>query len=318
VRVRVPASSANLGPGFDSIAMALGLWDEYDVAVTALPGLVVQVEGEGVGELPLDERHLVYRSMLRAWAVAGTPVPRGLHLRCRNGVPQGRGLGSSATAIVAGVAAAYGLLHVASHPHDASCLVDLGAVNDLASAIEGHPDNASASVFGGITLSYADDELSGRVNTIRLDVHPDIVPLAFVPAEQLPTSTARAVLPEHVGHAEAALNAARAALLVEAVTRRPDLLLPATREWLHQEQRRAAFPTSMALLDRLRAAGHAAVISGAGPGVLVLATTSSVAAARAVGEGRGWTALTPGMTSTGVRVERVTLVSHPAESAGLS
>ena len=153
---------------------------------------------------------------------------------------------------------------------------DRSFTNDLASAVEGHPDNASASVYGGMTVSWSDDEVPGRVHTVQLDVHPDVVPVVLVPAAQLSTATARAVLPERVAHAQAALNSGRSALLVEAASRRPDLLLPATREWLHQEQRRASFPHTMGLVDRLRAHGHAAVVSGAGPSVLVLATPASV------------------------------------------
>lgn len=310
--VRAPASSANLGPGFDSVGLALGVWDSYVVTLEAEPGLRVSVTGEGAGQVPTDERHLVYRSMLRAFDAEGVRAPGGLRLDCHNAVPQGRGLGSSATAIVAGVAAAYALVALVreGEPH-----ADLDAVNDLASSIEGHPDNASASVFGGMTLSVLDDA-TGRVRTVCLPVHPDVVPVVLVPATTLATSTARAVLPSHVPHAEAALNSGRAALLVHAMTCDPSLLLPATREWLHQEQRRASFPASMALVDRLRAGGHAAVISGAGPSVLVLATrrTEDEVVSRAASP--GWKVTRPGMTDHGVTVDRVTLSSHPAETAG--
>lgn len=316
LEVRVPGSSANIGPGFDSIGLALGIWDVYRVGVTERPGLEVVLEGEGGPDVPCDERHLVHRSMLRAWAALGVHPPGGLRLVCRNTVPQGRGLGSSAAAIVAGVVAAQGLHAAATHgaDHDVAGF-DRSFTNDLASAVEGHPDNASASVYGGMTVSWNDDDAPGRVHSVQLDVHPDVVPVVLVPAEQLSTATARAVLPERIAHAQAALNSGRSALLVEAASRRPDLLLPATREWLHQEQRRTSFPHTMGLVDRLRAHGHAAVVSGAGPSVLVLATPASVPAVRALVDTGAWRVLEPGMTSLGASVQRVTLREQPAETA---
>ena len=207
LEVRVPGSSANIGPGFDSIGLALGIWDAYLVELTDAPGLEVVLEGEGDGDIPLDEGHLVHRSMLRAWAALGVHPPGGIRLVCRNTVPQGRGLGSSAAAIVAGVVAAQGLYDAARHgpDHDVADF-DRSFTNDLASAVEGHPDNASASVYGGMTLSWADDAVPGRVHSVQLDVHPDVVPVVLVPATTLPTSTARAVLPERIAHAQAALN----------------------------------------------------------------------------------------------------------------
>jgi len=135
-------------------------------------------------------------------------------------------------------------------------------------------------------------------------VSPEVIPLVFVPAAKLSTATARAVLPAQVSHAAAARNSGRAALLVEAVTRRPDVLLAATREWLHQEQRRPAFPDSMALLDVLRARGHAAVISGAGPSVLVLTNTAQLEDARAQCDPAVWRVLQPGIPVTGATLER--------------
>jgi homoserine kinase len=304
VRVRVPASSANLGPGFDSIGLALGIWDECTATVTAAPGLVIEVEGEGAGEVPLDERHLVYRSMLTAWdhlpPQDAVEVPQGLRLECRNAVPHGRGLGSSATAIVTGIAAAQGLSD-ASRGDGRS--FDLGFVNDIASMVEGHPDNASASVYGGLTLSWSDDpgESKASTTTVRVPLHADVVPVVFVPSETLSTAKARSVLPSHVRLADAAYNSARAALLVHAMQHAPEHLLPATDERLHQEARRSSYPHSMELVDRLRGSGHAAVISGAGPSVLVLATTATVDAVLALGGDR-WRPLRPGVPEQGVIV----------------
>lgn len=305
VRVRVPASSANIGPGFDSIGLALGIWDEYVVTATAEPGLSIEVEGEGAGELPCDERHLVHRSMLRAWEQLDIEPPAGLHLSCRNAVPQGRGLGSSATSIVAGIVAAQGLYDIATWGEGAGGSFDHVFTNNLAAAIEGHPDNSSASIFGGMTLSWADDVDPGVIHSVQLEVVGDVIPLVFVPGAQLATAVARAALPEQIPLGLAALNSARVGLLVEAVTRRPELLLAATREWLHQEQRRASFPDSMALLDTLRGKGHAAVISGAGPSVLVLTTAAQLEEARALADQSVWRVLEPGMPVTGASLERL-------------
>ena len=305
VRVRVPASSANIGPGFDSVGLALGIWDEYVVTVSAEPGLRIDVEGEGAGELPCDERHLVHRSMLRAWEQLQVQSPAGLDLSCRNAVPQGRGLGSSATAIVAGIVAAQGLCDIATGRTSADGSFDHAFTNNLAAAIEGHPDNASASVFGGMTLSWADDVEPGLIHSVQLKVMGDVIPLVFVPAAQLPTAIARAVLPDQIPLGLAALNSARVGLLVEAVTRRPELLLAATREWLHQEPRRASFPDSMMLLDALRGKGYAAVISGAGPSVLVLTTPVQVEDARAQADQLVWQVIEPGMPVTGASLERL-------------
>jgi homoserine kinase len=306
VRVRVPASSANIGPGFDSIGLALGIWDECEATVTATAGLRIDVEGEGAGEVPRDELNLIHRSMVQAWNQLRVQVPTGLHLRCHNTVPHCRGLGSSATSIVAGVVAAQGLSDIATgRGGDGDGGFDRAFTNNLAAALEGHPDNSSASVFGGMTLSWTDDVEPGQIRTVQIEAHPDVVPLVFVPAAKLSTASARAVLPAQVPHALAARNSGRAALLIEAVTRRPDVLLAATREWLHQEQRRPAFPESMALVDVLRARGHAAVISGAGPSVLVLTRSAQLEDARAQGDQSVWGVLEPGIPAAGATLEKI-------------
>ena len=299
VRVRVPASSANLGPGFDSVGCALGVWDSCRATVTEQPGLVVTVTGEGDGVVPLDATHLVHRAMQVAWAELGVEPPAGLSLQCDNAVPHGRGMGSSATAIVTGIVAAQAL-HDLSRGR-AGDDVDLAFANDLASRLEGHPDNASASVFGGATLSWTDDE--GRsTRTVHLPVHPDVEPVVFAPEVQLSTARARSVLPQQVRLADAAANSARAALLAHALAVAPEHLLAATREWLHQEARRSSYAGSMDLVDRLRSAGHAAVISGAGPSVLVLALRERVGEVCEHGAA-GWRVLTPGIAEHGARVE---------------
>src|SRR5664279_2138142 len=241
--------------------------------------------------------------MVAAWAELAAQTPAGLHLSCRNAVPHCRGLGSSATSIVAGVVAAQGLCDIATGAEQVGGGFDRTFTNNLAAALEGHPDNSSASVFGGMTLSWTDDVDPAQIHSIQLEVSPEVIPLVFVPAAKLSTATARAVLPAQVSHAAAARNSGRAGLLVEAVTRRPDVLLAATREWLHQEQRRPAFPDSMALLDVLRARGHAAVISGAGPSVLVLTTSAGLQDARSQCDGTVWRVLQPGIPESGARLE---------------
>ena len=298
VEVRVPASSANLGPGFDSVGCALGVWDTCRATVRDEPGLVVTVEGEGAGTVPLDATHLVHRAMQLAWSELEVEPPAGLRLHCVNKVPHGRGMGSSATAIVTGIVAAQAL-HQVSIGRDGS-LVDLGFAATLASRLEGHPDNATASVHGGVTLSWSDDELASTT-TVHLAVHPDIEPVVFAPAAQLSTAKARSVLPLQVRLADAAANSARAALLAHAITAAPEHLLAATREWLHQEARRPSYAASMALVDALRGSGHPAVISGAGPSVLVLTRRDAVddVAAHA---GDGWRVLRPGIPDHGARV----------------
>ena len=300
VEVRVPASSANLGPGFDSVGLALGLWDTCTATVTDEPGLRIEVSGEGAVDVPRDGSHLVHRTMVRAWEELRVTPPAGLSLRCVNGVPHGRGLGSSATAIVTGVVAAQALhavcRGVASEP-------DLAFANRLAAELEGHPDNSSASVFGGLTLSWSEEP--DGTQTLRLTPHADVEPVVAVPSDQLSTAKARSVLPTHIRHADAALNSARTALLVHALTDDPAYLLPATREWLHQEARRESFAPSMALVDRLRALGHAAVISGAGPSVLVLSTKERADDVVAAVEGP-WRVLRPGIPPVGALIRTVT------------
>ncbi|GAA6524605.1 homoserine kinase [Intrasporangium sp. DVR] len=304
VRIRVPASTANLGPGFDSIGLALGLWDEYVATALDTPTLEVQVTGEGSTEVPTDESHLVVRTMRHTWEVLGVTAPAGLRLAACNGVPHGRGLGSSATAIVAGVVAAQALSYAAELAPGAPVPLDLVVASHLASLLEGHPDNASASVYGGLTVSWMPDgtgaDLGETTVTARPVLHPDVDVVAFVPDQQLATRHARAVLPSSVPLQHAAANSGRAALLVHALTTEPVHLHAATRDWLHQEPRRASYPESMRLVDALRAQGHAAVISGAGPTVLVLTTRDRASLVVAPAGLHQWARLTPGIPTTGV------------------
>jgi homoserine kinase len=306
VHVRVPASSANLGPGFDSVGLALGLWDEYVMTTCAEPGLHIEVTGEGCDAVPTDESHLVHATLRHTWAVLGVEPPAGLRLTARNGVPHGRGLGSSATAIVAGVVAAQALSAEQLPAPGDSVLVDLALAAHVASVLEGHPDNASASVLGGLTVSWMPDgsghDRGEQTVTASLRLHPDVDVVVFVPGTQLATRTARAVLPHVVPLTEAAAGAGRAALLVHALTSDPGHLHAATRDWLHQEARRPAYPDTMRLVDALRAEGHAAVVSGAGPSVLVLTTRDAASTVVVRADGDRWQRLTPGVPTHGATV----------------
>lgn len=257
-RVSVPATTANLGPGFDSLGMALEFRDE--LSATALDhGLEVVVEGEGDG-VPLDESHLVVRTMTRTWSLLDAEAP-GLRLECRNRIPHARGMGSSSAAIVAGVWLARELVP------DGPARLDDAAAFALAADIEGHPDNVAPAWFGGFTISGHDAEGWYAVGS---PVDPRIGAVVLVPPTPLSTEAARGLLPTSVPHAAAAADAGNAALVVAALAGRPDQLLRATRDHLHQEYRRPAMPDSLALIDRLRADGVPAVVSGAGPTVLAL------------------------------------------------
>lgn len=260
VRVRVPATSANLGPGFDAFGLALGLYDDVVVRV-ADSGLHVDIAGEGAETLARDERHLVVRSLRAAFDALGGQ-PRGLEVVCANRIPHGRGLGSSSAAICAGIVAARAVTI------GGGSTLDDAALLALASELEGHPDNVAACLYGGFTVAWTEEETA---RAVRLEPSSAVVPVVFVPATPLLTETARGLLPRSVPHADAAANAGRAALLVEALTRRPELLLPATEDRIHQDYRASAMPESAALVAALRAEGVAAVVSGAGPTVLALA-----------------------------------------------
>lgn len=263
IRVTVPASSANLGPGFDTLGLALARYDEVE-ASTADSGLVVEVEGEGCGGVPLDEGHLVVRAMRATFDALGE-TPAGLRLRCRNRVPHSRGLGSSAAAAVAGAVAASALLGR-----------DLEAERDtllqVASRMEGHADNAAASLVGGFVVAwkYTDGSNRDTYGAARLEPHAQLRPVACIATHESSTSAARGLLPEKVPLADAAFTASRTALGVCAFTSRPELLFAATEDRLHQPYRRPAYPSSSDLVDQLRKHGIPAVISGAGPTVLAL------------------------------------------------
>ncbi|WP_200941779.1 homoserine kinase [Angustibacter sp. Root456] len=286
------ATSANLGPGFDCLGLALGIHDEISVEVLERPDVVVEVSGEGADELAgAGERHLVVRAIRHAFDVAGAPQPSGLHLVCRNAIPHGRGLGSSAAAVVGGLVAGRDLVGA-----DA---LDDHLLLRAATQLEGHPDNAAAALLGGLTIAWGPVE---EPDAVRLAVHPDVAAVLLVPTTRLATHQARSVLPASVSHEDAAVNVARTALLVHALTTEPSLLLPATHDRLHQRQRAAAMPETIALVERLRRDGLAAVVSGAGPSVLVLTTSARLDSHRqhsATAAGPGWQCLTPDVGGPG-------------------
>lgn len=261
VTVAVPATSANLGPGFDCLGLALDLHDELTGEVTEA-GLSIEIEGEGEHTLPRDQRHLVVRSMRTAFVALGLEPP-GLRLRFRNRIPHARGLGSSSAAIVGGLALARAL----AGP-DGPGLDDASMLR-LANELEGHPDNVAPALRGGFVIS---GQAGGEVWAVRSPITPEIHPVVFVPPDPVSTELARGLLPAQVDHAAAAADAGRAALLVAALAGADADLVRATEDFLHQDFRAPAMPASHALVQRLRALGLAAVISGAGPTVMVLAT----------------------------------------------
>lgn len=264
VSVQVPATSANLGPGFDALGLALDLCDELSVEATT-GGIEIEVEGEGSGSLPAGEDHLVVRALRRGLDHAGAPQT-GLRLRALNRIPHGRGLGSSAAATVAGLLLARGML---SDPQ----ALDDDAVIQLATEFEGHPDNAAPALLGGVVLSWMRGE---RARTVPLHLVDGVLhPLVLLPTATLSTRQARGLLPAEVPHRDAAFNASRSALLVHALAGAPELLLEATEDRLHQEQRAPGMPESVELMRVLRREGFPAVVSGAGPSVLVLSGSRS-------------------------------------------
>jgi homoserine kinase len=229
--------------------------------------LEFELSGEGADTLPRDASHLVVRAIDLALDRLGFQRS-GLKITAENVNPHGRGLGSSASAVVAAVTAANALVPEESRQ-------GLDWVLQLTSEIEGHPDNVAPAIFGGLALSWQDSE---QYSSTRADVAPEVIPVVAVPDYELSTETARGLLPASVGHHAAAMNSGRAALLIHALTAQPEFLLPGTEDYLHQSYRAQAMRPSADLIAALRSAGHAAVVSGAGPTVMVLANGEQEAA----------------------------------------
>lgn len=265
VHVRVPASSANLGPGFDTLGIALTMYDDLDVEVVE-SGLEIEIHGEGADTLPRDGSHLVVRA-IRAGLKAADATAPGLKVTCYNTIPQARGLGSSAAAAVAGVSAANGLVGMSLTPDQ---------VVQLSSAFEGHPDNASASVLGDAVVSWTDVPVDGQTlpqfHAVGIHAHESIEATAFIPSFHASTDAVRKVLPSDVTHQDARFNVSRAALLTVALQSHPEYLWEATRDRLHQPYRADVLPVTAEWVNRLRNRGYAAYLSGAGPTVMVLHT----------------------------------------------
>ena len=260
VVVRVPATSANLGPGFDTLGLALSLYDDLVVTSLREPGLDIQAQGEGADEIPRDESNLLVRAMAYAFEAVDRPMP-GLRLRARNTIPPGRGLGSSGAAVVAGILAVKGLL-------EGDVEIGPDTMLRLATELEGHPDNVAPALFGGLTIAWMDEAMPQHK---KLLVHRGVSPVVFVPSFTMSTSVARSLQPLQVPREDAVFNLSRSALLIAALTQSPELLLAATEDKLHQNYRAQAMPETDRLVRTLREHGFAAVVSGAGPSVLVLA-----------------------------------------------
>ncbi|MBV9450357.1 MAG: homoserine kinase [Streptosporangiaceae bacterium] len=300
VHVRVPATSANLGPGFDALGLALDLHDDVEAWITD-SGLTIEVTGEGESQnlAEAGEKHLVVQAMRVGFDAFAGRQPSGLALRCTNRIPHGRGLGSSAAAIVAGLLAARALAAQAQAQTQAQTQAQAQAqalsppdgapdLLALATGIEGHPDNVAACLAGGLTIAWATPATPPRM--VRLDPSPTIRPvLCIAPAEiAVSTEFAREALPSTVPHREAAANAGRAALLIAALTH-PEAsqeLLDATEDWLHQRYRAQAMPDTYALLENLRTHRIPAVVSGAGPSVLALLTSPGLTSSDVLFSGR--------------------------------
>ena len=293
VSVRVPATSANLGPGFDALGLALRWYDDVVLELHD-DGVVVDVTGEGADAVDRDAANLVVRAAVAAFDAMGIR-PAGLALTCTNRIPHARGLGSSAAAIVAGASAARALVAGGSE------LLDDAALLQLCSDLEGHPDNVAACLLGGLTIAYVVD---GVPRAVRLSVLPEIAPVLFIPPTTASTTQARGMLPDLVPHAVAAANAGRAALLVAALTVDPGLLLAATEDRLHQAYRAPAMPETADLVEALRADGIPAAVSGAGPTVLALPLSGDAAqlSSRAPS---GWSAHVVDVDTDGAQVSIV-------------
>lgn len=291
VRVLVPATSANLGPAFDSAGLALAVEDELVAMVSDDEGVLIEVSGEGAGVVPTDASHLVAQSMAMGFEALGVR-PTGFVLRCTNTIPHGRGMGSSAAAIIGGLVLARAMVE------DGVQLLPDDALLRIALSVESHPDNVTAALHGGLTFACIDDD-DAPVH-VRLDVHPEVVPVIVVPGDAVPTTKARAALPAQVDLADASFNAARSALLVHALTRDPSLLMEATRDRLHQQARKSMYAASLDLVDRLRAAGIPAAISGAGPSVIAFATEQTAGAVAGLADPQ-WRVIQTTVASAGAR-----------------
>jgi homoserine kinase len=299
-QVSVPASSANIGPGFDSFAIALEMRDRYAAQILDDESFDVDVTGEGADQVKKDAKNLIIKSMMRGFEHMGGK-PRGIALRALNVIPHGRGLGSSASAIVGGLALARSLVLTGEQYMSDEDLIT------LATELEGHPDNVAAAFYGGATIAWLESKINSEGESsnvgraVSLKVDDRIKALLLVPENQLSTAKARKLLPESISHQDAVLNSSRTALLVHALAERPDLLFTATEDLLHQKYREEAMPKSIALVEKLRGAGLAAVVSGAGPSVMVLYSGAEDEIDQIQAVSPGFTAMKLAIAKTGVQ-----------------
>ena len=291
VRVVVPATSANLGPAFDSAGLALAVFDDLVAMVSEDEGVLVEISGEGEGSLPRDEQNLVVQSMQAAFDRMGVQVP-GFVLRCINSIPHGRGLGSSAAAIVGGIVLARAMVA------DGQERLTDDEILQLALSQEPHPDNIAAALRGGFTVAWLEED--GRADAVRMDTHPELRPVVLVPSESLSTAKARTMLPSSVTLDQATVNISRAALLVHAVTVDPTRLMSATEDRIHQASRAEAYPASLGLVASLRSMGVPAVVSGAGPSVLAFVDEASAPALEGI-DAAEWIVREVPVAATGAR-----------------
>jgi homoserine kinase len=279
----VPASSANLGPGFDCFGLALDLVNEVTFDTDGEPG--VSWEGEGAAALPTDGTDLVTRTIAETARRHGLEPPEGA-LHGVNAIPLERGLGSSASAVVAGVALADAALGLGLEPTD---------VLELAASIEGHPDNAAAAVFGGFTM------VVGHQVVARFDPDPDLRPVLLVPEDlRISTEEARRVLPAIVPRADAVANAGHAALTAVALLHEPGLLFAAMRDRLHEAVRLGLVPPGLEVYEAVREAGLPVCVSGSGPTLLAFEDDDH----EVPDPGDGWRILRVSVRATGVQVAR--------------
>ncbi|WP_309131705.1 homoserine kinase [Brevibacterium sp.] len=266
-RLEVPATSANLGPGYDSFGLALDLFDSLTLTIhdePVDPSRCVNVTGEGAQTLPRDRSHLVMRVLADVlgseYGAEAAALADRLTLECVNRIPHSRGLGSSAAAVVGAIALA-GLVGA----HSGGPELTRERVLELATELEGHPDNAAPAIFGGLTIALSHPARAWQIPVATI---ADVTVL--VPEARLDTAIARSLMPASIEHEIAAENSARTGLLVHGFSSDASVLMEATADCLHQEFRREAYPESMELVDALRTAGLPAVVSGAGPTVLIL------------------------------------------------
>jgi homoserine kinase len=276
---RIPATSANLGPGFDCFGLALDLWNEVTIDTEAKA--VVTWEGEGADELPANGTDMVSRALLHAARAGGAPLPS-FALHGVNRIPLERGLGSSAAACVGGISLADRMLDLGLEPEE---------ILELAVEMEGHPDNAAAAIAGGFTIAFGD-------GVIRLDPHPSIRPVALVPDIRLATTEARAALADPIARVDAVFNSAHAAATVVALTSEPALLTQTLGDRLHQDARLALSPGVEGVFRDLQAAGVPVCVSGAGPTLLAFEQDD----VSIPDPGEGWRVLRLAVAPAGVQV----------------